>query len=70
MSLRMSRKSASRKRQSVTCITSAMARAHHMQSITTPLEEDLMTWNSDGKWIVVHSAFATLLVLAWLCIPA
>jgi len=47
-----------------------MARARHMQSITTPLEKDLMTWNSDSKWIVVHSALAILLMLAWLCIPA
>jgi len=29
-----------------------------------------MTWNSDSTWIVLHSLLATLLVLAWVCIPA
>ena len=66
----MSRKSGSRKRHVVTCGTSDMARARHMQSITTPLEKDLMTWNSDGKWIVVHSTLVTLVMLSWAYIPA
>ena len=29
-----------------------------------------MTWDSDNTWIVLHSLLATLLILAWVCIPA
>ena len=29
-----------------------------------------MTWTSDSKWIAIHSALATLLILSWAYIPA
>jgi hypothetical protein len=32
--------------------------------------EGVMTWASDGKWIVIHSTLATLLILSWAYIPA
>jgi hypothetical protein len=37
---------------------------------SVPGMEDVMTWTTEAKWIVAHSAFTTLLVLAWAYIPA
>jgi hypothetical protein len=44
---------------------------HPMVNVThTHWMEGVMTWTSDGKWIVVHSTLVTLVMLSWACIPA
>jgi hypothetical protein len=29
-----------------------------------------MTWDSDGKWVLIYSILVTLFILSWACVPA
>ena len=34
------------------------------------MEGHIMSWTSDGRWIVIYSVLVTLLMLSWAYIPA
>jgi hypothetical protein len=33
-------------------------------------EGNVMTWDSDRKWVLIYSILVTLLMLSWVYVPA
>jgi hypothetical protein len=46
------------------CRTYARGQMRHLN------EGHVMTWDSDGKWVLIYSILVTLFMLSWVYVPA
>jgi len=60
------------KAQSVTQITYGAAFCSYLpdEEIHPPAKESVMTWSSDRTSVLLYAILATLLVMAWIYVPA